>query len=82
MNRAEGPDHDPADIWSGNMNGVLVVISGLPGSGKSTIADALGRRPGRPGSLGRPDRSGDLAKRHSALFRDRCGGLRDRRRPG
>ncbi len=30
------------------MNGVLVVISGLPGSGKSTIADAMGRSLGAP----------------------------------
>jgi len=30
------------------MNGVLVVISGLPGSGKSTVADALGRRLSAP----------------------------------
>jgi predicted kinase len=28
------------------MNSMLVVVSGLPGSGKSTIADALGRRLG------------------------------------
>ncbi len=30
------------------MDGVLVVVSGLPGSGKSALADALGQRLGAP----------------------------------
>ena len=30
------------------MNGVLVVVSGLPGSGKSSVAEALGRRLSAP----------------------------------
>jgi len=33
---------------TGKMSGVLVVMSGLPGSGKSAIADSLGREIGAP----------------------------------